>query len=265
MPGPLDATTSTGTDASEALWARFKTAPNRHERDQLIVLYAPLVKYVAGRFAAGLPSSVETADLVSYGMFGLIDAIDKYELDRGVRFESYAISRIRGAIIDELRRLDWVPRSVRTKVRAVEQAVAKLEAELGRSPSEEEIAAVMRVSVEQLQSILGQISYVGMAALDEAIGSEDGEVLALRDRLADVGELPGASLEREETRAQLVSAIKRMSERERTVLTLYYFEGLTLGQIGEVLGVTESRVCQIHTKAVLHLRNYLSAEDRRSG
>lgn len=256
---------ATGTDPAEALWTRFKQSADRRDRDQLVLLYAPLVKYVAGRFASGLPASVETADLVSYGMFGLIDAIEKYETDRGIRFEAYAVNRIRGAIIDELRRLDWVPRSVRAKVRAVERAAAQLEGELGRSPTEEELAVALRMTLEQFQSTLSQIANVGLAALDESIGGEDSDVATLRDRLADLGEPVGAALERVETKKQLAHALRRMSERERTVVTLYYFEGLTLLQIGEVLGVTESRVCQIHAKAILHLRGYLASQDRRSG
>ncbi|MBV8958548.1 MAG: RNA polymerase sigma factor WhiG [Actinobacteria bacterium] len=241
------------------LWTDYKETGSREARDRLIVHYSPLVKYVAGRVSAGLPQNIEQADLVSYGIFGLIDAIDKFDTDRQIKFETYAIARIKGAIIDELRAIDWVPRSVRAKARAVEKAYATLEAQLHRTPTDAEVADQMQISVGELQTIFNQVSFVGLVALDEMLsGGERGESSTLGDTLPDKGEGPVAAFEVEEMKQILASAINRLGDREKIVLTLYYYEGLTLAEIGEVLGVTESRVCQIHTKAVLQLRSKLS-------
>ena len=243
------------------LWAAYRREPTRATRDRLILNYSPLVKYVAGRVAIGLPHNVEQADLVSYGIFGLIDAIEKFDPGRGFKFETYAISRIKGAILDELRSIDWVPRSVRAKGRAVERAFSNLEAQLKRSPTDAELAAELEMSDDQLQSVLGQLSLTGVAALDEMLGDRS-DATTLGDTIPDGDDGPGQLLERSELRSQLAEAIERMPEREKVVLTLYYFENLTLAQIGEVLGVTESRVSQIHTKSVLQLRSRLQASQR---
>jgi RNA polymerase sigma factor FliA len=248
----------------DRLWTEYKATERRDLRDRLIVRYSPLVKYVAGRVATGLPQNVEQADLVSYGIFGLIDAIEKFDLDRGFKFETYAINRIKGAILDELRSIDWVPRSVRAKARSLEKAFAKLESELHRAPSDEELAKELKMTEDQLQNTLSQISFVGLVALDEMLsaGGERGESVALGETIADTSAGPVASYEVEEMRQILAEAINRLGEREKIVLTLYYYEGLTLNEIGDVLGVTESRVCQIHTKAVLQLRSKLAASER---
>ena len=248
----------------DRLWTEYKSSGDREIRDQLIVHYSPLVKYVAGRVAVGLPQNVEQSDLVSYGIFGLIDAIDKFDLARGYKFETYAIARIKGAILDELRSIDWVPRSVRAKARSLEKAYAKLESELHRTPTDEELATELDISDDQLQTMLSQISFVGLVALDEmlSVGGDRGESLTLGDTIADGGEGPVQAYEVEEMRHILAEAINRMPEREKIVLTLYYYEGLTLAEIGQVLGVTESRVCQIHTKAVLQLRSKILAQER---
>lgn len=250
----------------DQLWAAFKAHGGRERRDQLILAYAPLVKYVASRVASGLPQSVDGADLVSYGMFGLIDAIEKFDPARGYKFETYAIARIKGAILDELRSIDWVPRSVRAKARSVERAYGKLEAELHRTPTDAELAAELRMTEEQYQQTLNQISFVGIAALDEMLaGGERGEATTLGETIPDKADGPAAVIEHHEMRRLVARTITQLPDRERTVLTLYYYEGLTLNEIGQVLGVTESRVCQIHTKAVLHLRARLAAADRDSG
>ena len=249
----------------DRLWNEYKESGSTDIRDRLIVHYSPLVKYVAGRVAVGLPQNVEQADLVSYGIFGLIDAIDKFDLDRGFKFETYAIARIKGAILDELRSMDWVPRSVRAKARALEKAYSKLEAELHRTPTDDELSEELGFSEDQLQTTLSQISFIGLVALDEmlSVGGERGESVTLGDTIAsDASEGPVAVYEVEEMRHILAEAINRMPEREKIVLTLYYYEGLTLAEIGEVLGVTESRVCQIHTKAVLQLRSRVTASER---
>lgn len=249
------------TEGVADLWTAYHEHASRHERDRLILHYSPLVKYAAGRMAVGLPQNVEQSDLVSYGIFGLIDAIEKFDPSRGFKFETYAISRIKGAILDELRSMDWVPRSVRAKGRAVERAFSKLEAELLRSPSEIELAAELGYTETQLQQVLRQLSLTGMAALDELLGDRS-ESTTLADTIPDQADGPGQLMELSETRIQLAEAIERMPEREKVVLTLYYFENLTLAQIGRVLKVTESRVSQIHTKAVLQMRSRLLAVER---
>jgi RNA polymerase sigma factor for flagellar operon FliA len=249
----------------DLLWVEYKKTGDTRVRDQLIVRYSPLVKFVAGRVSAGLPHSIDQSDLVSYGMFGLIDAIEKFDKDRNIKFETYAITRIKGAIIDELRSIDWVPRSVRAKARAVEQAYASLEASLGRAPTDAEVAAELQISEGDLQQIFGQISYIGIVALDEVIsggGGDRGESATLGDTLADRGDGPMAAFEVEEMKQILAGAINRLGDREKIVLSLYYYENLTLAQIGKVLGVTESRVCQIHTKAIMQLRGRLLLADR---
>jgi len=239
-----------------ALWEAFKESGSAEARERLILHYAPLVKYVASRVATGLPASVEQADLVSYGMFGLIDALGKFEPARGYKFETYAIPRIKGAIIDELRAMDWVPRSVRFKAREIEKAYADLESMLKRAPTEREMAERLGVSLPELHNVINQISFVSVLALDEllAVGTDRGEHVSLMDTLADRSVDPTTGLEGQETRGLLAAAINSLSEREKIVVTLYYFEGLTLAEIGDILGVTESRVCQIHTKAVGQLR-----------
>lgn len=239
------------------LWSVYKTTHDRSARDRLIVHYSPLVKYVAGRVAIGLPQNVEQSDLVSYGVFGLIDAIEKFDITRNIKFETYAIARIKGAIIDELRSIDWVPRSVRAKARSVERAYNKLETRFGRTPTDAELAEELRITEAELQVIFHQVSFVGVAALDDivAVGiGERGEAQTLGDSIPDRSQGPVAAFETEETKQLLAKAINRLQDREKMVLTLYYYEGLTLAEIGEILGVTESRVCQIHTKAVLQLR-----------
>src|SRR5690242_16004493 len=247
--------------AIAALWSEFKETKEPQLRERLILHYSPLIKYVAGRVGVGLPPNIEQADLVSYGIFGLIDAIEKFDITRSIKFETYAISRIRGAIIDELRAIDWIPRSVRYKAREVERAYAALEGELRRTPTEPEVAERLGISLEELHAIFSQVSYVNVVALDEllTVGGEKGDKLSLVDTLEDTkAEDPVAAFESEETKFMLARAINQLPEREKIVVTLYYYEGLTLAEIGRVLGVTESRICQMHTKAVLQLRAKMS-------
>jgi RNA polymerase sigma factor FliA len=253
------------TSATDELWAEYKKTGSRALRDKLIVRYSPLVKYVAGRVSVGLPHTIEQSDLVSYGIFGLIDAIEKFDHERAIKFETYAITRVKGAIIDELRSIDWVPRSIRAKARAIEKAYAKLEAETLRTPSDGEVAKELGLSEEELQTQFSQISFVGIVALDEVLaGGERGESTTLGDTLADRRDGPMQAFEVEEMKQILAGAINRLGDREKIVLTLYYYEGLTLAEIGTVLGVTESRVCQIHTKAVLQLRSRMLVADKES-
>ena len=266
LPEPVDDVVgdpvAEAQSAVVAMWAAYKSSGDAHLRERLILHYSPLVKYVAGRVGMGLPPNVEHADLVSYGIFGLIDAIDKFDLERAIKFETYAISRIRGAIIDELRSIDWIPRSVRSKSREVERAYASLEAELHRSPTEAEVAARLEISLGDLHQIFSKVSYANVVALDELIhvGGERGDSLSLVDTLEDHrAEDPVQAFESQETKYLLSRAVNLLPEREKIVVTLYYYEGLTLAEIGRVLGVTESRICQMHTKAVMQLRAKLAA------
>ncbi len=243
------------------LWKQYKSTGEERLRERLILHYSPLVKYVAGRVGVGLPPNIEQADLVSYGIFGLIDAIEKFDLERAIKFETYAIARIKGAIIDELRAIDWIPRSVRYKAREVEKAYAALEAKLHRSPTEAEVAEELGIKLEDLHTIFSQVSFVNVVALDELMsaGQERGDKMSLVDTLEDTkAEDPVQAFESEETKFLLAKAINTLPEREKIVVTLYYYEGLTLAEIGQVLGVTESRICQMHTKAVLQLRGKLA-------
>jgi len=261
----IDLADASVADPIAAAWREFKLTGDRALRERLILHYAPLATAVAGRVGMRLPSSVEQADLVSYGMFGLIDAIEKYELDRSVKFETYASSRIRGAIIDELRAIDWIPRSVRTKARAVDRAYAELEGELRRTPSEAEVAQRLEVGVGELRTVFAQLSTVNVTALDELLGagSERTDKVSLLDTLADHrAPDPAGSFEAQETKFLLARAIEQLGEREKIVLVLYYYEGMTLAEIGRVLGVTESRISQMHTAAMLRLRARLMDSER---
>jgi RNA polymerase sigma factor for flagellar operon FliA len=228
-----------------------------------VVAYSPLVKYVAGRMSSGLPAHVEEADLISYGLGGLISAIERFDTSREIKFETYAITRIRGAIIDELRNLDWVPRSVRARAREIERANMKLEARLQRAPTDEEMAAELDMSIAEFQEALLQISNSTIVALDELWNVSDatGDQVSLLDTLADRDAPdPQQLVDESELRDRIADAIAALPEREKLVVALYYYENLTLREIGEVLGVTESRISQLHTKAVLRLRSKLTGE-----
>ncbi len=246
------------------LWRALKKDGDKQARERLILRYAPLVKYVAGRVSIGLPQNVDTADLVSNGMFGLIDAIEKFDPDRAIKFETYAVTRIRGAIIDELRSFDWVPRSVRQKARDVERTYAQLLAELGRTPTDDEVAEAMDISVKNLRQIFRQVSYVHVAALDEllSLGGDKSDRVTLGDTIPDKHtDDPVSAFESEETKDVLGRAVSDLPEREMIVISLYYYEGMTLNEVGQVLGVTESRACQLHTKAVMQLRARLAQDE----
>jgi RNA polymerase sigma factor, FliA/WhiG family len=241
----------------QRLWRRFKSNGDPQAREQLILHYAPLVKYVAGRVAMGLPPNIDPEDLHSYGIFGLMDALEKYEPDRGVKFETYAIARIRGAMFDGLREQDWVPRTVRQKARRLERAIADLEARLGRSATDEEICAALNLTPEEYADLLSEIRVTSIVSLDEwwAAENDDDKGISLGELIEDPNaEQLGAAIEAREVERLLGEVIEGLPERERLVVTLYYYEGLTLKEIGQVLGVTESRVSQLHTRAILRLR-----------
>jgi RNA polymerase sigma factor for flagellar operon FliA len=245
------------------LWRRYKSSGDGRARERLVVAYSPLVKYVSGRMASGLPAHVEEADLISYGLVGLISAIERFDLDREIKFETYAITRIKGAIIDELRSLDWVPRSVRARARDIERANAKLEHRLQRAPSDEEMSLELEMTVEEFQEALVQISNSSVAALDElwTVSDASGDQVSLLDTLHDPGAPdPAQIMDATEMKDRVADAISRLPEREKLVVALYYYENLTLREIGEVLGVTESRISQLHTKAVLRLRSRLQSD-----
>jgi RNA polymerase sigma factor FliA len=244
---------------TKSLWLEFRRSGDKAIRDRLILTYAPLVKYVAGRLGSGLPSHVDDDDLVSYGLLGLIGAIERYDPGRDIKFETYAISRIKGSIIDELRSMDWVPRSVRARARDIERAIAELEGKLGRAPSDAEIAKRIGSTEEELNESLSEIGRTSIAALDELWTVSGGDQIALIDTIEDTDVPdPQAALSQTEMREAIADAIARLPEREKLVVTLYYYEELTLREIGEVLGVTESRVSQLHTKAVLRLKARLT-------
>ena len=248
----------------DSLWSDFKRTGARTLRNQLIIYYTPFVKYVAGRVLAGMPRHFDEDDLVSYGIIGLIDAIERFEPDRNLRFETYAVPRIKGAIIDELRAIDWVPRSVRTKARAVDHAITHLESTLGRTPTDAEVAAQLEMTPDAFNKALRKISSVSMIALDEVQRSgERSDRSTLGETLPDRAQGPLEVFEAKESKEALRVAVHRMPERERAVLMMYYYDGLTLTEIGGVLGVTESRVCQIHTKALRQLRSKLADRAER--
>ena len=250
-----------------SLWEAYAAAPHdRGAKDRLVLHYAPLVKYVAGRVGTGLPSHVDVADLIQCGIFGLVDAIERFEPDRNRKFEGYAMQRIRGAILDELRAQDWVPRSVRSRAREIERAIERLESTQQRSCSDVELAGELGMRTPELRAVFGQIAMTSVAALDELIaagrsspGGGGAGSPSLADSLPDAGaEDPLEAMETRETRRLLAEAVQGLAERDRTIVGLYYFENLTLAEIGRVLGVTESRVCQLHTRAVMRLRARLA-------
>jgi RNA polymerase sigma factor for flagellar operon FliA len=245
------------------LWHRYQEDGDQKAWERLVLTYSPLVKYVAGRMASGLPAHVEEADLISYGLVGLISAVERFDPDREVKFETFAATRIRGAVIDELRSLDWVPRSVRAKAREIEQVSARLEHRLQRAPNDEEMAAALGSTVEEFQESLTKIANSSVIALDElwALSDASGDQVSLLDTIEDPGAPdPARELDLSETKDRLSDAVGRLPEREKLVIALYYYENLTLREIGDVIGVTESRVSQLHTKAVLRLRSGLQGE-----
>jgi RNA polymerase sigma factor for flagellar operon FliA len=247
------------------LWRRYKQDGDERARERLVVAYSPLVKFIAGRMASSLPSHVDEADLVSYGLLGLIGAIERFDLEREIKFETFAVARIKGAIIDELRSLDWVPRSVRSRARDIERANAALEAELGRQPTDEEMAAKLGMEVDDFNDALLEIANSSVLALDDLWTFADpeggGGQISVLDTIRDPGAAdPEAEAQTAELKDRLADAIESLPERERLVIALYYYENLTLREIGEILGVTESRVSQLHTKAVLALRSRFQSQ-----
>ena len=237
--------------------ARYVIAGTPYSREEVIHRYMHLVKYVAGRISVNLPPNVELNDLINDGVVGLIDAIEKYDDDRGVKFETYAITRIHGAIIDALRALDWVPRAIRQKAREIERTQHSLEVDLGRMATDDEVATKMGMQKREFETLQQKVRGTSLLSLEEHLPNDRGSDIPLLDTLkGDDGDL-GLDVEQREVREALVAAVESLSRQERTVIKLYYFEGQTLKEIKSVLEVSESRVSQIHAQAVIHLRQKL--------
>lgn len=242
------------------LWKEYRRGKNPEIRDSLIKQYAPLVKYVAGKVAIGMPQNVEFDDLVGYGVFGLFDAIEKFDPDKHVKFKTYAVTRIRGAIFDELRSIDWVPRSVRQKGREIEEAVRKLESSLGRSATDQEIAREMGMTNREFEKVMMKVSGTSILSLNDVwYTGDDSDKVSIADSIESPQNMnPDTLVEKEEIKRVIVQAIHDLPDKEKKVLILYYYEDLTLKEIGKVLEVTESRVSQLHTKAIIRLKAKLT-------
>lgn len=247
------------------LWTEFVATRRPELRDELIAEYAPLVRFIVGRLGIPPSSLLDQEDLVSYGVIGLINAIDRYDPTRGIRFEAFATSRIRGAIIDQLRTLNWLPRSAMTRIRQIERALADLEQRLGRPAREEEVAAELNVSTARYRQILQEAGTM-VLSLDAPLSAlpQDDGLTSLADLLEDQGTAgPDEQVEQEEMLALLSKAINQLPSRERLLLSLYYHEGLTMKEISKVMNVSESRVCQLHMQAILRLRTAMNEETWR--
>ncbi len=245
------------------LWSRFKITRDQKSRDGLINHYSYLVKITSGRVVTSLPPNLERDDLISVGVVGLIKAVDQFDPGRQVKFETYAIALIRGAMLEMLREEDWVPRSIRDNVKNLERTYHKLEVSLGRPATENEVAAELNITIDDLQHILSNTSRASVMSLEDALsggGGGDGENLQLADVLADDSASVTTQVERTERKKMLTIGIDRLPDRERLVISLYYYDGLTFKEIGKVLTVSESRVYQLHTQAVLRLRGYLQRD-----
>jgi RNA polymerase sigma factor for flagellar operon FliA len=244
----------------DELWLEFKKTKSPQLRDKFIRQYMPLVKYVAGKVSVGMPGSVDFDDLVGYGQFGLLDAINKFDPEKNVKFKTYAVTRIRGAIFDELRTLDWVPRSVRQKSREIEDTIVQLESKLGRPASDSEVAGAMGISEDEYHQTILKVSGTSVLSLNDVwYSGDESEHVSIGDCIESPSTLnPDVIVEREEIRRVIIEAINELPEKEKMVLVLYYHEDMTFKEIGQVLEVSESRVSQLHTKANLRLRAKLT-------
>jgi RNA polymerase sigma factor for flagellar operon FliA len=244
----------------DELWLEFKKTKSPQLRDKFIRQYMPLVKYVAGKVSVGMPGSVDFDDLVGYGQFGLLDAINKFDPEKNVKFKTYAVTRIRGAIFDELRTLDWVPRSVRQKSREIEDTIVQLESKLGRPASDSEVAGAMGISEDEYHQTILKVSGTSVLSLNDVwYSGDESEHVSIGDCIESPSTLnPDVIVEREEIRRVIIEAINELPEKEKMVLVLYYHEDMTFKEIGQVLEVSESRVSQLHTKANLRLRSKLT-------
>ncbi|MDR2940232.1 MAG: FliA/WhiG family RNA polymerase sigma factor [Clostridiales bacterium] len=242
-------------DNIDKVWEQYAKTKDKNIKQKLILEYATLVKFVAGRLSVHIGQHVDYDDLVSYGIFGLIDAIDKFDYEKGVKFETYASLRIRGAIIDSIRKLDWVPRTLRQKNKQLEQTYQELEFELGREPTEEELADKLNISIDEVKELIKKSSVVSLISLDDYLEqNHEADYSAGNNNRKDS---PEAIYEMQEVKELLKDAIDKLSEKERKVISLYYFEDLTLKEISKIMDVSESRISQIHSKAVLRLQTRL--------
>lgn len=249
------------SSSAASLWEAYLTTHSRYARDDLVVFYSPLVKYVAGKLGSGLPTHIEQSDLVSYGMFGLIQAIERFDQKKGFKFETFAISRIRGSILDELRAIDWVPRSIRALAKKVEEAYGTLEFRLGSTPSDAQVASEIGITEVELAKVFSKISYTSVVTLDKVLPVLEGASGASFNN-SDYGRShPVSEFDRKESQMLLRQAISALGDKEKSVLTLYYYENLTMAEIGAIMSLSEGRVCQIHTKAVLQLKAKLNKSD----
>ena len=241
------------------MWKKYKRAKTQELREEIVKKYLYLVKYVAGRVAIGLPPNVEFNDLVSYGILGLFDAITKYDVSQGNKFETYAVSRIRGSIMDELRKLDWAPRLLRKKAREIDKKCKELEEKYGRIATDTELAKSLRISTDDLNSIYSELNSTTFLSLDEVWQNDEGNkpisrLQTIEDSLV-INQFQ--YVHQNEVKELLAGSINELPEKEKLVIVLYYYENLTLREIGEILDVSESRVCQIHTKVITRLRSHL--------
>lgn len=242
-------------------WRRFKILHDLQARDRLIRHFAYLVKITAGRVISNLPPSLERDDLVSAGILGLIKAVDQFDTSRQVKFETYAIALIRGAILEMLREDDWVPRSVRERVKTLERTYSQLEVDLGRPATEDEMADALNMQPEDFQKLLVETGRTSLLSLEDIlVGTDGGEKLHLADVIHDDSAPPSHEAEMQERRRMLGKAVDRLPERERLVIALYYYQGMTFKEIGKILTISESRVYQLHTQAVLRLHGYLQRD-----
>jgi len=251
------------TEAEEKeFWHRFKTSGDESARDALIIHHMRIVKYIAGRMAIHVPSNVEMDDLVGWGCMGLMDAVEKYDHTQDIKFSTYASIRIRGAIIDQIRSLDWAPRSLRTMARKVGAAREKLRHEGGREPSVDDIAEEVGTTPEHVEETLAQLQTAQVLSLDDYMPSEEsGETRKLELIGGNAGPHPAEAAELQERKQRLVSAILELPDQQQKVLNLYYYEELTLKEIGLVLEVSESRICQIHSAAMKRLRKAVNEDE----
>jgi RNA polymerase sigma factor FliA len=242
------------------LWAEYRKEKSPALRDKFIQQYMPLVKYVAGKISVGMPNSVEFDDLVGFGQFGLLDAIEKYDPAKNVKFKTYAVTRIRGAIFDELRQIDWVPRSVRQKSREIEDTINNLEAKLGRTANDHEIAEALGMSEDDYHRTIMKVSGTSVLSLNDVwYNGDDAGNMSIGDSIESPSSMnPDSIVEREEIKKVIIQAINELPEKEKMVIVLYYHEDLTFKEIGQVLNVSESRISQLHTKANLRLRAKLT-------
>jgi RNA polymerase sigma factor for flagellar operon FliA len=243
------------------LWKSYAQSKAPTDRERLIERYAPLAKYVVDRLNISLPPSMGHEDLIGQAVIGLIEAIDSYDPDRGVKFETYAYHRIRGSVIDMLRDMDWLPRGLRKKERELTSACQSLETELGRAPTDEEIARELELSLEELAQLNGSLQVQNIQSLNEVVGNGDGELVEVLDTVADEDvPSPEASAEQREEKRLLAAAIDDLPDKERMVIALYYQEGLTLKEIAAVMEVTESWVCQLHSRAISRLHDRMTRD-----